>query len=291
MPQNLNCFSVLALLSLFAGYTNLSLSRLPKKIAERQILLAEFSNQLTLSSVQENKLNSATERADKLIRKSLEAYGGESKVLSVKNVTYQYRVESLGDPPSKPIGVKTYFKNESFFRSEAKGENLDAITILNGEKGWVKVGDTTLSLPKKEIDPLRRGMIAQLRPDLLLLSFAKRRYTGRTEEDQQNLDQVEISGFIGGEYVRGRLSFDVNTALIYKYEFEIERDLPKGRGIVKGEEKYLRYGEKNSFKFPLEIVSKQGRKVSKLTIDEVVLDSSLSEALFQDPSPSAPPNQ
>jgi len=291
MPQNLNPFSVLALLSLFAGYTNPGLSHLPKKISERKNLLAEYSNPLSSSSFQETKLNPATERADKLIKRSLEAYGGESKVLSVKDITYQYRVESMGDPPSKPIGVKTYFKNESFFRSEAKGENLDAVTILNGEKGWVKVGDTTLSLSKKEIDPLRTGMIAQLRPDLLLLSFAKRRYTGRTEEDQQNLDQVEISGFIGGEYVRGRLSFDVNTALIYKYEFEIERDLPKGKGIVKGEEKYLRYGEKNSFKFPLEIVSKQGRKVSKLIIDEVVLDSSLSEALFQEPSPSAPSNQ
>jgi hypothetical protein len=291
MPQNLKCFSVLALLPLFAGHTYLSLSHPPKKIADRQIHLAGYANQLTSSSLQENKLNPATERADKLIRTALEAYGGESKVLSVKDITYQYRVESLEDPPSKPIGVKTYFKNESFFRSEAKGENLDAITILNGEKGWVKVGDTTLSLPKKEIDPLRTGMIAQLRPDLLLLSFAKRRYTGRTEEDQRNLDQVEISGFIGGEYVRGRLSFDVNTALIYKYEFEIERDLPKGKGIVKGEEIYLRYGEKNSFKFPLEIVSKQGRKVSKLIVEDVVLDSPLSEALFQDPSPSAQPNQ
>jgi hypothetical protein len=291
MPQNLNCFLVLALFSVSAGHITLNLSRLPKKIAERQTHLAEYSNQLISFSVQENKINPATERADKLIRKSLEAYGGEIKVLSVKDATYQYRVESVGDPPSKPIGVKTYFKNESFFSSEAKGENLDAITILNGEKGWVKVGDTTLSLPKREIDPLRTGMVAQLRPDLLLLSFAKRRYTGRIEEDQRNLDQVEISGFIGGEYVRGRLSFDVNTALIYKYEFEIERDLPKGRGIVKGEEKYLHYGEKNGFKFPLEIVSKQGRKVSKLTVDEVVLDTNLSEALFQDPSPPAQPNQ
>jgi hypothetical protein len=234
---------------------------------------------------QENQANPSVERAESIFRKSLEAYGGKAKILSVKDATYEYVVEAMEDSKAKPLTMRTYFKNESYFRSEANGDNLDAITILNGETGWVKVGDTTLTLARKEIDPLRIGMIAQLRPDLLLLSFPKRRYTGQVQENNRTLDQVEISGFIGGEYFRGRLSFDVNTALVYKYEFEIERDSSKGKGIVKGEEKYLQYRETNGFKFPVEIISKQGRKVSKLTVGQVDFSSVLNESLFQDPGP------
>ena len=234
---------------------------------------------------QKDQANPSIERAETIFRKSLQAYGGEARILSVKDATYEYVVDDMENSTTKPIRVKTYFKSESYFRSEVNGDNLDAVTIQNGEKGWVKVGDTTLTLTRKEIDPLKTEMIAQLRPDLLLLYFPKRRYSGQAQENNRILDQVEISGFIGGEYVRGRLSFDANTDLVYKYEFEIERDSSKGKGIVKGEEKYLQYREANGFKFPIEIISKQGRKVSKLTVGQVDFTSVLNENLFRDPGP------
>jgi hypothetical protein len=236
------------------------------------------------SSAQQNKSNPSVERANTIINKSLMAYGGEAKILSRKDLTYEYLVETVDGTTSKPITMRTFFKDDSYFRSEVMGDSLSALTILSGDKGWVKVGDTTLSLARKEIDPVKSGMIAQLRPDLLLLIFAKRRYTGSIEENDHNLDQVEISGFVDAEYVRGRLSFDVNTALIYKYEYEIERDLAKGKGIVRGEERYLQYKENDGFKFPVEIISRQGRKASRLSVRRVDFSSVLNERLFQDPS-------
>ncbi len=229
--------------------------------------------------------NPSLEKAEALVGKSLASYGGQEKVLALRNASFEYLVDSEDTPSSKPIKVKTFFKGDSFFRSEASKDNLDAVTILNGDRGWVKVGDTILSLSKKEIDPVKSGMVAQLRPDLLLLYFPKRRYTGRIDEDSRSLDQIEVSGFLGGEYVRGRFSFDVNTGLIYKYEFEIERDFTKGTGIIRGEEKYLRYGEQNGVRFPTEIISKQGRNVSKLTVLRVDFDDILNENLFRDPNP------
>jgi hypothetical protein len=106
----------------------------------------------------------------------------------------------------------------------------------------VKVGDTTLSLSQKSVDPLKSAIISQLRPDLLLVSFQKFRYGGKAVEEGRKLDLVEVSGLLSGEYVRGRLSFDSSTHLIYKYEFEIERELPKGKGIVAGGEVSPLYG-------------------------------------------------
>jgi len=231
----------------------------------------------------------APDLAEAIIRKALLAYGGEAKILSFTNATFHYQAETPGTPASKPLQMKAYFKEASYFRSEASGEGTDAITILNRDKGWVKVGDTILSLPPKSGDPLKSAIVAQLRPDLLLVSFQKFRYGGKAEEDGRQLDLLEVSGFLAGEYVRGRLSFDSSTYLIYKYEFEIERELPKGKGIVAGEEKYLRYTEKEGLKVPAEIISRQGRKLSRLAVSQVDFASVLDPALFRDPAPAPNP--
>ena len=219
------------------------------------------------------------------MRKALTAYGGEAKILSFKDATFQYQVESLEASAAKPVQMKAYFKDANYFRSEVSGEGTDAVTILNRDKGWVKVADTTLSLSPKSVDPLKSAILSQLRPDLLLVSFQKFRYGGRSEEEGRKLDLVEVSGFLSGEYVRGRLSFDANTHLIYKYEFEIERELPKGKGIVAGEEKYIRYMETEGLKIPAEVSSRQGRKTSRLIVGQASFSNVLDPALFQDPTP------
>jgi hypothetical protein len=230
--------------------------------------------------------------AEAVVKKALTAYGGEAKILSFKDASFHYQVESLETSAAKPVQMKAYFKDAGYFRSEASGEGTDAVTILNRDKGWVKVGDTTLSLSRKSVDPLKSAIISQLRPDLLLVSFQKFRYGGKSEEEGRKFDLVEVSGFLSGEYVRGRLSFDSNTHLIYKYEFEIERELPKGKGIVAGEEKYVRYMETEGLKIPAEVSSRQGRKTSRLTVGQVNFTNVLDPALFQDPTltpvPSTP---
>src|SRR5262245_36303361 len=224
--------------------------------------------------------------AEAVVKKALSAYGGEAKILSFKDATFQVKVESLEEYGIKTVQMKADFKEASYFRSEASGEGTDAVTILNRDKGWVKVGDTTLSMSQKSVDPLKSAIISQLRPDLLLVSFHKFRYAGKGQEEGRKLDLVEVSGLLAGEYVRGRLSFDSNTHLIYKYEFEIERELPKGKGIVAGEEKYVRYMEVEGVKVPAEVASRQGGKTSRITVSQVNFADVIDPALFQDPNPA-----
>jgi hypothetical protein len=228
--------------------------------------------------------NPTSEKADELFRQSANAYGGEEKILSLQDGCYHYSVESVGKPDTKPITVKACFKTDAYFWSEATGDNLQALTILNQDRGWVKVGETVLTLTRKEIDPVRIGIVIQLRPDLLLVSFPKRRYAGQTQEEGRTLEFVEVSGFLAGEYVRGRLAFDIVTHLIYKYEYETEKESPKERGIVKGEERYVEYKENEGLKIPMEILSRQGSKTSRLILTSVRFDPNLDSALFQDPS-------
>lgn len=236
---------------------------------------------------QPEKANPAVERAEAIMRLALEAYGGQDKVLAIQEAAYVYQVSTETDPPSKPVTVRTYFKGDSCFRSEAGEGKQPAVSILNGDKGWVQVGGATLTLSKNEILPMRNGMAAQLRPDLLLLSFPKHRYTVRTEEENRTLEQIEVSGFLGGEYVRGRLSIDTTTHLLFKYEYELERDFPSGKGIVRGEEKFVQYREIGGFQVPSLIVSRQGKKASKLTLEKAEFNSGLPSSLFEDPSPQS----
>jgi hypothetical protein len=231
--------------------------------------------------------DATAERAEGIVRKSLTAYGGENKSLSFKNATLEYEIQTMGEPSSKPLLVKTYFKDSDFFRSDVKGEKTITVTILNHDKGWLKIDDTVLSLTKKNLEPLKAEVISQLRPDLLLLAFQKFRYSGRIEEDGHKLDEVGIAGFLGGEYTRGRLSFDMSTGLVYKYEFESERESATGKGIFHGISKYMEYRDHEGLKIPVEIVSTQGGKVSKIRVSLIDLKTVLNESLFSEPSQPA----
>src|SRR5262245_11109280 len=65
--------------------------------------------------------------AEAVVKKALAAYGGEAKILSFKDATFHYQVESLEASPAKPVQMKAYFKEASYFRSEASGEGTDAV--------------------------------------------------------------------------------------------------------------------------------------------------------------------
>jgi hypothetical protein len=232
--------------------------------------------------------DATAERAEGIVRKSLTAYGGENKSLSFRNTTLEYQVQAMGEPSSKPLLVKAYFKDSDFFRSDVIGEKTNTVTILNHDKGWLKIDGTVLSLTKNNLEPLKAEVISQLRPDLLLLAFQKFRYYGRAEEDGHQLDEVDITGFLGGEYTRGRLSFDLSTHLVYKYEFESERESATGKGIFHGISKYMVYRGEEGLKIPVEIVSTQGGKVSKIKVGQIDLKTVLDESLFSEPSQPAP---
>ena len=236
-----------------------------------------------LAQGQRPQKDATAERAEGIARKSLAAYGGESKSLSFQNATFEYQIEAMGEPASKPLQVKSYFKESTYFRSEVIGEKSTTTTILNHDKGWIKIDDTVLSLTKKNLEPLKAEVISQLRPDLVLLSLQKFRYYGRTEEEGHKLDEVNISGFLGGEYTRGRLSFDLTTYLVYKFEFESERESASGKGIFHGKFVYSKYEESEGLKIPVEIISSQGTKVSKISVKHIDLKTVLDPGLFSEP--------
>lgn len=232
--------------------------------------------------------DATVERAKGIARKSLASYGGEVLSLSFKNATFEYEAESVGSLSSNILHVRAYFKNANFFRSDVIGEKSTTITVLNGDKGWLMIDDTLLALDKRNLEPFKTEVIAQLRPDLLLLAFPKLLYFGRIEEDGHKLDQVDVSGFIGGMYTRGRLSFDLSSNLVYKYEFESERESPSGKGFVHGELKYVGYRQVEGLMIPVDILSTQGGKLSRIKVSLIDLKTDIVESIFAEPPLQAP---
>ena len=253
-----------------AGYSNPPDSKAAKPIANPQTGLAR--NSPSPPSV---------EMAETLLKRAVDAYGGEEKIFSIRDAVYEYRVEIQAEPPTQPVTTRSFFKGEALFRSEILGGAEQVVSILNGENGCVIVAGTNLKVPPSEILPMKNSLVTQIRPDLLPLSFPKHRFTVRIEEDGKTLDKIEVSGFLGGEYARGRLSIDAATGLIYKFEYEIEREFSSGKGIVHGEEKYLKYETVEGLQVPSEIVSRQGRKSARLLLEKARFNTTLSDDVFR----------
>ena len=131
------------------------------------------------------------------------------------------------------MSARVYFNDSDRFRSEVQDGDLKVVTVLSGNRGWVEVAGTMLSRPVKQLSPLRNETLSLLRPDLLLLIFSRYRYSTPITEEGRSLEQLEVTGLVDGEYIRGRLSINLDTGLIEKYQYETERATRSGTGIFR----------------------------------------------------------
>lgn len=225
-----------------------------------------------------------------LVERSLRAYGGEARILSLNSFVFAYRIESPSQPDSKPLSAKVYFNDSDQFRSEVQDGDLKVVTVLSENRGWVEVAGTMLSRPVKQLSPLRNETLSLLRPDLLLLIFSRYRYSTRITEEGQSLEQLEVTGLVDGEYIRGRLSINPDTGLIEKYQYETERATGSGAGIFRGEVRYLEYAEIDGLQSPRRVLSRKTGVTSKITVTGASLGKPMDPDLFREktsPSKSA----
>ena len=227
-----------------------------------------------------------------LVERSLRAYGGEARILSLNSFVFAYRIESPSQPDSKPLSAKVYFNDSDQFRSEVQDGDLKVVTVLSENRGWVEVAGTMLSRPVKQLAPLRNETLSLLRPDLLLLIFSRYRYGARITEEGQSLEQLEVTGLVDGEYIRGRLSINPDTGLIEKYQYEAERATRSGAGIFRGEVRYLEYAEIHGLQSPRKVLSRKTGVTSRITVTGASLGQPMDPDLFREKkTPSAPAGQ
>ena len=242
----------------------------------------------SIADVNPSKDGKTVRNRPSVIKRSITAYGGQAKILSLKSFLFEYQVKSVSPKTSKPIFMRTHFKDTDFFRSEVIDGRIRVITVLDKNQGFVEVDGTRLSRPAKSLSPLRNETLSFLRPDLLLLIFSKYRYSGHIKEEGRFLEQVLISGFIDNEYIRGRLSINSKNFLVEKYEFEIERETKDGIGIFRGQNHYLKYNQIDGFKLPHKILSRRPTKTSRILVTGVTLNKDPEQKIFQNTTEPIP---
>lgn len=233
-----------------------------------------------LSANDRDRTRRAANQGQALVEKSLRAYGGENRILSLDSLVFEYQVQSHTQSNSKPLFAKVYFDDSGRFRSEVRDSGQKVVTVLSGNSGWVEVAGTRLTRPAKELSPLRNETLCLLRPDLLLLVFSKYQYRTRIKEEKRSLEQLEVSGFVDGEYIRGRLSINHDSKLIEKYEYEIERTTRSGTGIFRGEARYLEYAEIHGLQSPRKILSRKTGVTSQITVTAAAMGEPIDPDLF-----------
>ena len=244
----------------------------------------------TLSADDGDRRAPAVSRGQALVERSLRAYGGEARILSLSSFVFAYRIQSPSRPDSKPLSAKVYFNDSDQFRSEVQDGDLKVVTVLSGNRGWVEVAGTTLARPVKQLSPLRNETLSLLRPDLLLLIFSRYRYSTRITEEGHPLEQLEVTGLVDGEYIRGRLSINLDTGLIERYQYETERATRSGAGIFRGEVRYLEYAEIHGLQSPRKVLSRKTGVTSQITVTGASLGKPIDPDLFREkksPSRSA----
>jgi len=265
---------------------------LPALLIGLTLLATPAAQPPTLSAEEGERNAPAVSPGQALVERSLRAYGGEGRILSLNSFVFAYRVQSPSQPDSEPLSAKVFFNDSDQFRSEVQDGDLKVVTVLSGNRGWVEVAGTMLPRPVKQLSPLRNETLSLLRPDLLLLVFSRYRYSTRITEEGQSLEQLEVTGLVDGEYIRGRLSIDPDTELIEKYQYEIERATRSGTGIFRGEVRYLEYAEIEGLQSPRKVISRKTGVTSQITVTGASLGKPMDPDLFQEKtSPSTPAGQ
>lgn len=107
-----------------------------------------------------------------VIDKAIKALGGEAKLAGVNAMTWKAKGKLTIEDNANEFTVQATVRGLDDYRSEFQGEfNGDAIrgvTVVNGEKGWRKIGDFSMKLEGDMLANEKRSIYLQVAPTLLL---------------------------------------------------------------------------------------------------------------------------
>src|SRR5260370_26353176 len=100
-----------------------------------------------------------------IIAKAVDALGGEAKLEKLKAATFKEKGTYYGMGEGLPFTGKYAMQHPGQFRMEIEGF---FVLVLDRDKGWMKMGEETKEMDKKQIDVQqhnqRAGWIASLLP-------------------------------------------------------------------------------------------------------------------------------
>jgi outer membrane lipoprotein-sorting protein len=161
---------------------------------------------------------SGVEDGRALVQKAIAAAGGEAKLAPFQSATWSEKGTYYGMGEGLPYTGTYAIKRPNQFRMEIEG----AFTIiLNGNKGWVQAGGSTMELKQDQLDSQhtnqKAGWIATLLP-LKDKAFAIKKAGTDKVGDREAL-VVEVSR---KDYPTVKLYFDKQNQLLIRSEYRVK---------------------------------------------------------------------
>jgi hypothetical protein len=156
----------------------------------------------------------ADEQAAKAtLDKAIKALGGEARLSKNKAFTMKGKGTLLIDGDDIPISFQTTARGIEQYRStyegEIGGEKFTGATVIDGSKGWRKLGDDVEKLEGKSLDDEKRNAYLDVVPVLLTLLKGKG-FKVDSAEEEKAATGIRATGPDGKEFT---IRFDKESGL------------------------------------------------------------------------------
>src|SRR5262249_39611545 len=109
---------------------------------------------------------------DAILDKAVKALGGEDKLSKAKTFTWKGKGKINFGGMESAFTSQTTVQGLDRVRAEFEGEfggmPIKGVTVLNGDKGWRKIGDMEMELDKEAIANEKRNLYLQIIPATIL---------------------------------------------------------------------------------------------------------------------------
>jgi hypothetical protein len=230
----------------------------------------------------------ADEQADikAVLAKAIKAAGGADKLGKEKAFTAKFKgkfyMGESGIDYTLELFVQFPGQAKSVISFEVNGMALTVTSVLNKDKGWVKIGDNTMDLDKDRLAEEKEKMYARTLEGLVMLT--DKAYTlatvGEVKVGKHDAVGIKVSSK-GHRDVN--LFFDKKTGLLVKSETMVKKegsDMEVSQEVI-----YEAYKEVDGIKRPTKIQIKQdGKKfVDVDEITEIKVEEKLDDSTFDKP--------
>ena len=219
-----------------------------------------------------------------LVDKAVKAHGGADALAKVPAVTVKFKgtAHAMGQafPFTGEVASQGADRSKIDIEIEVMGQKFRFVSVVNGDKGWIKMGDATNEMDKEQLaeaqEQARAGWVATLVP-LKDKAFTLAT-TGEIEIDKRPALGVKVSSK-GHRDVD--LYFDKETGMLVKTE---ARAKDEGGKEVTDETFYADYKDVQGVKQAMKVtVKRDGKLYVEGEVTEYQLGESLDASVFAKP--------
>ncbi len=216
------------------------------------------------------------EQARKILKAAIRAKGGLTAISNIKDITVKSKSKVFSAEQGElEFQVTVYIKLPDKLKQIASAKDREMMTVLNGDKGWLKSGDSVRELPGEVIRSLKEQI--QNGEDFIFLNATKSNYqfkyvgTGALNETRAHVIQM-----VDPDGSETKLYLDIKSYHLIKIAYqEAEEQI---------ETLFSDYRRLGGIMTPFRLKEyRDGKLVSETQIEETKFNSGLSDELFKRP--------